>query len=156
MDSSCDSRYSEERRISTTAWRRRGPRCTISGMDSSSCAECRAIHRELQEALAAAKVRPTDQHTTPKEIATWVQQLNEDQCTRMRAMSSLWAIWRRWEGASGSYGALVVAAAGAAECDNKSELNQGRKSSIRISSSSTPSIRTCRAKRPHARKPNLW
>ena len=65
-------------------------------MDPSSCAECRAIYRELQEALAAVKVRLADRSTTPDDLAAWVQELEEEECARMRDASSLWKTWRRW------------------------------------------------------------
>jgi hypothetical protein len=66
-------------------------------MDSSPCAECRAIYRELQEAYVAAKVRLSGQTTTPQEIGTWIQGLDEEECAQMRETSDLWAAWRRWQ-----------------------------------------------------------
>jgi hypothetical protein len=68
-----------------------------SGMDSSRCAECRPIYQELQQAFANAKVRLSDQPTTPQEIATWIQRLDEEECARLRETSDLWAAWRRWQ-----------------------------------------------------------
>jgi hypothetical protein len=50
------------------------------GMDSSSCAECHAIQQELEEAFAAVKERLSDQPTTPQEIVTWIQRLDEAEC----------------------------------------------------------------------------
>ena len=74
----------------------RVPGCgTLERMESFACDECRAIHLELQEAFAAAKERLSGDITQPHAIATWVQQLTEDDCARMRETSSLWKTWRR-------------------------------------------------------------
>jgi uncharacterized protein YhaN len=63
-------------------------------MAPSSCSECRAIHQEFQEALAAAKVRLSDRSAAPDHLAAWIQGLDEE-CARMRETSSVWATWRR-------------------------------------------------------------
>jgi hypothetical protein len=64
-------------------------------MDPFSCDECRAIHRELRDAYLAATGSVVDRTSVPQQIADWVQQLNEEDCARMRETSSLWAAWRR-------------------------------------------------------------
>lgn len=64
-------------------------------MDSFSCDECRAIYWELREALRAATEVQSDRNNTPREIADWVEGLNEDDCARMRETSDLWKTWRR-------------------------------------------------------------
>lgn len=79
-------------------------------MDSFACDECRAIHLELQDAFAAAKERLADSRTTAHALAAWVQQLTEDECTRMRETSSLWKTWRRLQehrALTGHYVALL-------------------------------------------------
>jgi hypothetical protein len=58
---------------------------------SDRCEECRAIRLALREAYLAAR----DHTTNPQEIAAWLEQLNEQDCARMRANSSLWKTWRR-------------------------------------------------------------
>ena len=63
-------------------------------MDSFRCAECRAIYQELRKAHRAATQNALDQHGT-QQIADWVQQLNEEECARMRETSALWKTWRR-------------------------------------------------------------
>jgi hypothetical protein len=63
-------------------------------MGSFRCAECRAIYQELREAHRAATQNALDQHGAQK-IADWVQQLNEEECARMRETSALWKTWRR-------------------------------------------------------------
>jgi hypothetical protein len=60
-------------------------------MDLFSCDECRAIYRELRDALA----RRAGQNSTPQKIAAWVQRLDEDECARLRGSSDLWKAWRR-------------------------------------------------------------
>jgi hypothetical protein len=64
-------------------------------MDPLSCDECRAIYRELRDVAAAMKEHQADQNIGPQNISAWVQQLDEDECARMRETSSLWKTWRR-------------------------------------------------------------
>jgi len=64
-------------------------------MDTLSCEECKAIYRELRNASEAARRNQPHQNATPHQLADWLQQLNENDCARMRLTSSLWKTWRR-------------------------------------------------------------
>jgi hypothetical protein len=64
-------------------------------MDTFSCEECRAIYRGLQDASAAARNGLANWESSPQQLAVWLEHLNEDDCARMRATSSLWKTWRR-------------------------------------------------------------
>ena len=66
-------------------------------MDPFPCDECRAIYREFKETAAAIEERQSDQTSDPPDIATWVQQLDEEECARMRENSDIWKPWRRWQ-----------------------------------------------------------
>ena len=66
-------------------------------MDPFSCEECRAIYRELKDAFAAIRERQADQPSEPPDITAWVQQLDEEECARMRETSDIWKTWRRWQ-----------------------------------------------------------
>jgi len=63
-------------------------------VDSFECAECRAIYEELREAYRAV-AQGTDEQNAPRDLANWVQQINEEECARMRETSDLWNLWRR-------------------------------------------------------------
>jgi hypothetical protein len=47
------------------------------------------------EAPRAGTELTRDQNTSPLALATWLEQLNEEECARMRDTSILWATWRR-------------------------------------------------------------
>jgi hypothetical protein len=66
-------------------------------MDSFPCDECHAIYVALLGEYAAVKDRLSHQTTTPHDLAGWVQQLNEEECARMRGTSNLWKTWRRMQ-----------------------------------------------------------
>jgi hypothetical protein len=59
------------------------------------CAECQAIYRELLEASRSVQGRPRDENRSPPALGTWLEQLKEEECARMRDTSKLWATWRR-------------------------------------------------------------
>lgn len=63
-------------------------------MDSSQCAECRAIYQALQDAYRAA-IRDGGQREHAEELSGWVQQLDRDECARIRESSEIWEAWRR-------------------------------------------------------------
>ena len=54
-------------------------------MDLIPCDECRAIYRELQNAVGRM-----GESATPQQLAAWVQQLDEEECARLRESSDLW------------------------------------------------------------------
>jgi hypothetical protein len=56
-----------------------------------ACEECRAIYRELRDAGRR------DVGSFSEGLAAWVQQLNEEECARMREDSILWNAWRRMQ-----------------------------------------------------------
>jgi hypothetical protein len=64
-------------------------------MDSFACEECRAIYLEFREASRAASLRLAGDPSTPQGLAAWIQELNEEDCARMRESSNLWKAWRR-------------------------------------------------------------
>jgi len=64
-------------------------------MDAHSCEECQAIYRELMHAAHKARQSLFDQPTPPQQVVAWLEQLNEDDCARLRETSSLWKTWRR-------------------------------------------------------------
>jgi len=66
-------------------------------MDAFPCDECRAIHRELQEAFATVKERLSGPGTTPVDLVAWLQGLDEDECAQVRETSPLWRTWHRWQ-----------------------------------------------------------
>ncbi len=78
----------------------------------SSCPECRAIQQEFREAFAAARDRLSTQAATPSDLTSWIAQLDEDECARMREMSDLWKTWRRLQEHRIATGHLVTLAAG--------------------------------------------
>ena len=66
-----------------------------------ACAECEAIYRELREAAGEPEAtrsaaRSANQDADPQELVSWLSQLNEEECARMRENSRLWKTWRRW------------------------------------------------------------
>lgn len=67
-------------------------------MHPFQCEECRAIYQELREAHRAAARDGSALQNTPREIAGWIQQLNEEKCAQIRETSSLWKTWRRMRG----------------------------------------------------------
>jgi hypothetical protein len=64
-------------------------------MDSSSCDECWAIYRELRDAFRVLSERSSDQNTAPQQLAAWLEQLDQEECARMRETSAIWKTWRR-------------------------------------------------------------
>jgi len=64
-------------------------------VDSFSCEECRAIAHELRDAAREARRRRPGRTMTPQDLIAWLQELDEDDCARMRETSSLWKTWRR-------------------------------------------------------------
>jgi hypothetical protein len=64
-------------------------------MKPYSCPECRAIHQEFQEAFAAIKERMSGQGGMPDDLAGWIEQMDQDECARMRETSTVWKTWRR-------------------------------------------------------------
>jgi hypothetical protein len=70
-------------------------------MSIFACAECEAIYREMREAageLGATRgaTRSANQDADSQELISWLSQLYEEECARMRENSSLWKTWRRW------------------------------------------------------------
>jgi hypothetical protein len=43
------------------------------------------------------KERLSGPGTTPVDVASWLQELDEDECVQMKETSPLWRTWRRWQ-----------------------------------------------------------
>ena len=71
------------------------PTDMIVAMEHPSCEECQALYKELLKASRATWERRPDESTAPLALAVWLEQLNEEECARMRETSSLWATWRK-------------------------------------------------------------
>lgn len=64
-------------------------------MNAHSCQECQAIYRDVMRAVHQARENLFDQPASPQQLVTWLEQLNEDDCARLRETSSFWKTWRR-------------------------------------------------------------
>lgn len=64
-------------------------------MDGFECEECRAIYQELQKAAQAARQHQSGHANTSTELASYLEQLEDEECTRTRETSPLWKAWRR-------------------------------------------------------------
>jgi hypothetical protein len=62
-------------------------------MSNSSCSECDAICEEFSAATRLARAG----NSGLRNLSDWVEQLNEEECTRLREESPLWKTWRRWQ-----------------------------------------------------------
>ena len=60
----------------------------------SDCDECRAIYLEFWEAADAMR-RTKNLIPSSADLVAWLNQLNEEECARIRETSPLWKTWRR-------------------------------------------------------------
>lgn len=66
-------------------------------MSFSDCEECQAILREFREAARSGRGRRFGQEMTFEQLIAYVQRLDQEEMSRMRATSPLWALWRKRE-----------------------------------------------------------
>jgi hypothetical protein len=66
----------------------------MNRMRDADCEECRAIRRELRDALFSAR-EAAGPAASPDAIADYLSSLVQEDCAQMRASSALWKTWRR-------------------------------------------------------------
>lgn len=54
-----------------------------------------AIYRELRDAAEVVRQEQSGQDASPRQLAAYLEQLDETECARMRVNSPLWKRWRR-------------------------------------------------------------
>src|ERR1051326_7876535 len=81
-----------------SAWQQRCLRGAMIGpMRFFACDECEAIYHQRQEAAVESRVNYASiRSTPPQDLADWLNQLDDEECARLREGSKLWKTWRRW------------------------------------------------------------
>jgi hypothetical protein len=54
-----------------------------------------AICRDLRDAAEVIRREQSGQDTGPRQLAAYLEQLDETECARVRVNSPLWKTWRR-------------------------------------------------------------
>lgn len=95
-------------------------------MDGFECEECRAIYQELQRATQAVRQHQSGHGNTSTELASYLEQLEVEECTRTRETSPLWKAWRRLREHRSLTGHSISVVADPAERHYEPELKSWR------------------------------
>jgi hypothetical protein len=64
-------------------------------MDGFECEECKAVYQELRKAAETLGQHQARYGNTSAALASFIEGLDDEECTRIREASPLWKAWRR-------------------------------------------------------------